>query len=220
MGVSLTPGWRPTIVSVRGQSVPSVPNGVATECVISLPAAQPMPTANYSVVVSISEFSDRVGSAIFEILETRVVSATQFAIRVRHSWTTPLPFSIDYIAVSNTPQGQPHPDATKVGDVSWKPGAFVAAGGWGNYGEDYQTARYRKLITGEVEVQGLVKGGVIGNSIIELPVGYRPSGRLIFAALTDPNVVGRMDVTASGLVIPMAGASGWFSINCKFYADQ
>jgi hypothetical protein len=95
--------------------------------------------------------------------------------------------------------------------------------GWVNYGGSFHEARYRKLPSGLVEVRGLIKDGTTTSLTVlfNLPAGYRPAAQLIFATLNSSNL-GRMDVTAGGDVVFVApsSSSGWFSVNCCFFADQ
>lgn len=95
--------------------------------------------------------------------------------------------------------------------------------GWGNYGGGYAPARFRKLPSGIVIIQGLIQGGSTGSSFpsFVLPAGYRPNGRLIFRPRTNANSASdRLDVDSDGNVIMHTGGTSWFSINCEFYADQ
>jgi hypothetical protein len=90
-------------------------------------------------------------------------------------------------------------------------GAPAFQNGWVNYNSGFSTARFMKTSSGMVIVEGLVMSGTINSAVFTLPVGYRPSGTLIFA----PNSSGtstRLDVTAVGAVWAQAGANGYFSL--------
>lgn len=84
---------------------------------------------------------------------------------------------------------------------------------------EYLGARYRKLPSGLVLVQGLVKDGSPPSVVFVLPAGYRPADRLIFG-LYSLSGAARVDVRGNGEVIVSVGDTGWTSINCQFFADQ
>ena len=93
--------------------------------------------------------------------------------------------------------------------------------GWVNYNGGYQTAAFYKDALGIVHLKGLVTGGTFGaeTAIFQLPVGYRPSLRLLIANQSN-QTIGRVDVRADGYVIANVG-SGWFSLdNIHFKAEQ
>lgn len=94
--------------------------------------------------------------------------------------------------------------------------------GWVNYGGDYSTAGYMKDENGNVFIRGLVRYGTISTTLpmFYLPVGYRPSRKIIRAIVTSPNVMGRLDIAPDGAVIPNAGSNAWFSIEVNFKAEQ
>lgn len=100
----------------------------------------------------------------------------------------------------------------------WKFPAYL--NGWVTYNTDYPPARYRMVDGGLVEVSGLVKSGTIGASVFQLPVGYRPKNRLLFATASN-NAFGRVDVGPDGFVTAMVGNNTWFSIEpVIFTAEQ
>jgi hypothetical protein len=84
--------------------------------------------------------------------------------------------------------------------------------GWATYGAQYSPARYIKDDLGVVHLDGLVQGGTIGASIFTLPAGFRPAYQQIHAAVTNPNTIGRLDITTAGAVLPSTGSNVWFSI--------
>jgi len=92
----------------------------------------------------------------------------------------------------------------------------VLTNGWINFGSGYSTVGYMKDKEGFVHLKGLVKGGGVGgeNCIFVLPFEYRPSeGQRIFMQPTNPNVVGRVDISSgNGCVYPLAVDSGWVSL--------
>ncbi|MCP4712344.1 MAG: hypothetical protein GY869_27295 [Planctomycetes bacterium] len=99
--------------------------------------------------------------------------------------------------------------------------ATVFLNGWIDYGGGYNAAGYFKDSVGVVHLRGLVKSGSVGQVIFTLPVGYRPAGRAIHPVMTYLNVMGRVDITASGEVILIYGSNAWVSLeNITFRADQ
>lgn len=73
-----------------------------------------------------------------------------------------------------------------------------------NYGTEYQVARFRKK-NGVVYVEGLVKGGTNANQrhIFILPVGYRPTKRLVFTVYGGAGAsvsAKRLDVQTNGVL--------------------
>ena len=118
------------------------------------------------------------------------------------------------------------------------PEAWVAptfTNSWVNYGSGFQTAGYRR-IGDVVYLRGLVKLGTLGTSMFTLPVGYRPTGNILLAALvnvkatfntgaastgtahTHPivasEIAGRIDINTSGTVSPTTtGGNGWISLD-------
>lgn len=99
--------------------------------------------------------------------------------------------------------------------------------GWVNYSVDeatgYAHAGYMKDENGNVFIKGLIKSGTISTTlpIFTLPVGYRPSRKIIRAVVCPTaSGMGRLDIAADGGVIPNAGANGYFSIEVNFKAEQ
>lgn len=89
---------------------------------------------------------------------------------------------------------------------------------WTNFGSGFQTARYRRLPSGQVEIQGLVAGGTGPlSTVFTLPVGYRPAAALVFATIAN-NALARLDVEADGDVRwVLGGTNAFLSLNCVFY---
>ena len=94
---------------------------------------------------------------------------------------------------------------------------------WSDYNTGYNTGRYLKTTSGVVTLSGLIaRTGTpsVGETIAILPVGYRPSGTLIFGIATNPNVSGRVDVMSDGRIVYIYGSGTWLSIeNIHFIAD-
>ena len=97
--------------------------------------------------------------------------------------------------------------------------ALPMAAGWVDYASGYTPARYTKTSSGAVMLSGLIRGGSTANGTVlgTLPVGYRPSGSLIFGvAVGAPggDTLGRIDVSANGQIILYATTStGWTSLD-------
>lgn len=93
-------------------------------------------------------------------------------------------------------------------------------GTWVNYDTlTYRGARFWKDPVGLVHIEGLIKSGTINTTAFVLPAGYRPGNALIFASDTNTGH-GRLDIAASGNVLPVSGGTGYFSINCQFKQES
>lgn len=71
---------------------------------------------------------------------------------------------------------------------------------WVNY---FFSTRYRKTSEGLVVIEGVIAGGTLSATAFQLPVGYRP-GATIVAAADSNALIGRVDITTGGDVIPRA----------------
>jgi len=100
--------------------------------------------------------------------------------------------------------------------------------GWHGYNDPlYANARFRKE-GNMVIVHGVVAGGTYSYSsnIFLLPVGYRPSARLIFISTAAQNIHVRVDVLPEGYVqaVGMAGNGenppSWLVLNLRFSVDS
>lgn len=90
---------------------------------------------------------------------------------------------------------------------------------WVTFGGSWATPGYAKAAQGVVYLTGLVRDGLTGDNtvIFTLPVGYRPSERLIFNPnSSEANSLrnGRIDVDVNGAVMvrDMGGINGWLSL--------
>jgi hypothetical protein len=105
--------------------------------------------------------------------------------------------------------------------LSWT--SLTLQNSWGNYNSGYQTAGYRKTTSGVVLLKGLIlrSGTPAGGEIIgTLPVGFRPSGRLIFTASTSPNIGASISVGVDGSITYLTGSGSWLSLeNIRFVPD-
>jgi hypothetical protein len=101
-------------------------------------------------------------------------------------------------------------------------GAPAFQNGWTNYLSGYNTAAFFKDPFGVVHLKGLIQSGkTIPTVAFQLPAGYLPAGRCLFAASTNPNTIGRIDVDVDGSVWVMAGSPGWISLDgLSFRAAQ
>ena len=90
--------------------------------------------------------------------------------------------------------------------------------GWVNYGGSWETAGYRKMPDGRIEIKGLVRSGAFNSFIFTLPVGYRPSVNRIFTAVQGDSTVVRINVASSGGVYTTNASNNSFqSIELSFY---
>lgn len=104
-------------------------------------------------------------------------------------------------------------------DVAWC--ALSFQNGWSNYTTPpYASGSYTKGTDGVVQLKGLVKGGTMGVTIAQLPVGYRPKSQLLIG--TESNALwGAIDIDASGNIIASSGSNVWYSLDgLSFFAEQ
>ena len=87
---------------------------------------------------------------------------------------------------------------------------------WANYSSSYNAAGYYKHLD-RVYLRGLVANGIVGTTIFQLPVGYRPAHRELIATIcTAPNhALARIDVDTSGNVVSMigGGVGNWVALD-------
>lgn len=79
----------------------------------------------------------------------------------------------------------------------------------------YNAAGYWRDREGAVRLRGLIKkptAGVAGETMVVLPVGYRPSRTEIFAVLS-ASALGEVRITAGGLVQFFAGSNAWVTLD-------
>ena len=109
------------------------------------------------------------------------------------------------------------------GSPTWTLVTFT--NGWSNYGGSFYSAAYHKDKLGYVHLRGLVKAGTCGTSIFTLPVGMRPSGRLLIQTISR-ELAARLDISEVGEVVAGGWPGGacnneWFSLdNIQFLAEQ
>ena len=98
---------------------------------------------------------------------------------------------------------------------------------WVSYGAPASIEGYYKDQFNKVLLKGVIKNGTVNiddtgdtNVILILPLGYRPSERIYFAA-TSNNDFGYVRVDPDGKIRAKAGSNTWFSLsNIIFKAEQ
>ena len=86
--------------------------------------------------------------------------------------------------------------------------------GWVDFDVGHNPSGYLKDNQGIVHLRGVVKSGKTdGSSIFILPENYRPSHRTLNTVLTQPNVVGRVDILPDGRVVAVQADSVWLSLD-------
>lgn len=90
---------------------------------------------------------------------------------------------------------------------------------WADYLNSYATHGVTRTKSGLVVLKGLVRYGTTTNGTVigNLPVGYRPAERMLYAVETSANVNGRIDVLPTGDVVIVNGSSSWIAMdNIRF----
>lgn len=90
--------------------------------------------------------------------------------------------------------------------------------GWVNYGFPFTPVGYYKGAQDRVYLRGLVRFGVCGLAIFELPAGYRPEFVTINTTIGESSITGRIDISPAGIVtpVPQGGGGctpGWMSLD-------
>ena len=83
---------------------------------------------------------------------------------------------------------------------------------WVNFGAPFNSVGYYKDPFGIVHLRGMLKSGVAGSTMFNLPVGYRPQAQEVFPSISG-NTIGRVDVATFGDVIMTFGASSFISLD-------
>ncbi|NTW61533.1 hypothetical protein HGB24_02515, partial [Candidatus Saccharibacteria bacterium] len=102
----------------------------------------------------------------------------------------------------------------------WK--NMILQNGWLAYQSGTATPQYTKSSDGIVTLHGLIKSGSTSqcNIIATLPVGYRPSSRLLFGTVANL-AFSRIDLDSAGNIWYCSGSNVWLSLNnLSFYAEQ
>lgn len=115
-------------------------------------------------------------------------------------------------------------NSTQIQDDIWHvvgtTGEPAFANAWVNYDTTFfYSAAFYKDALGIVHLRGLVKTGTIGAAIFTLPVGYRPT-RQVLIGITANNAIGRVDIQATGIVLPSVGNNTFYQLdNVSFKAE-
>lgn len=95
---------------------------------------------------------------------------------------------------------------------------------WANYHVDYYNAGYMKDSNGFVHLRGIVKNGTItsGTSILQLPIGYRPSKKCVFSSIAYNSALCTLIIFNDGyLNISNVPNNTWLTLeNISFMAEQ
>jgi hypothetical protein len=101
--------------------------------------------------------------------------------------------------------------------LSASPWHEIGAGGepafansWANHGSGFETAGFRKLWDGTIELKGVVSNGTIGTTAFTLPTGYRPALTQSFPSMAGAptSTTGRITVNTTGTVAVGENNSG------------
>lgn len=106
-------------------------------------------------------------------------------------------------------------------DTGWQP--LTLQNGWTDYGGSYGPPRYRKLDSGLVILEGLLKDGTTGTTtpMFTLPAGCRPRVNLIMKPNENSGLSNaRVDILPDGRVTAHTVGTGWVSICFTFMASQ
>ena len=99
--------------------------------------------------------------------------------------------------------------------------AFSMENDWITYGSVFGTPRYRR-VNGIVYVEMLVKkaSGTATGTICTLPVGFRPSVKLITCQSMNPSIYSRIDIGSDGQISPIVASISWTGVVASFPAEQ
>ena len=99
---------------------------------------------------------------------------------------------------------------------------------WVNYAAPYGPARFRKLASGLVVMEGLISSGTVNGTAFTLPVGYRPlpqvggatRDRIFHCAMGGSTAAESVRINDLGAVRPsVSQAQSWVDLSgCIFYA--
>lgn len=114
------------------------------------------------------------------------------------------------VAAQNSTETSPYATITTTIPI-WT--SFSLQNGWVDYGNTYAVHAYTRTAQGVVMLKGLIMGGANGTLIGTLPVGYRPSARLLFGTGTNPDVSSRIDILPTGEIYSQGTDPGWLSLD-------
>jgi len=91
---------------------------------------------------------------------------------------------------------------------------------WVNVGSPFESARFRYIeISSVIELQGVIRNGTSGNICFTLPLGYRPTKRIILPAIDSSSTfttnIYRLDIFPTGDILVYGGTS-YKSLYVKF----
>lgn len=118
-----------------------------------------------------------------------------------------------------------------------QPGEPAFLGTWANYPAPYGGARFRKLVSGLVVMDGLIQSGTVATAAFVLPPGYRPAkgangaARVHIFTAAQGGVPANMEsiridtgsgtYTTWGVTPSTAGTPTWVSLNgIQFFAEN
>lgn len=87
----------------------------------------------------------------------------------------------------------------------------VYGGSWVDYGGGWEGVKVFR-VNGVVHLSGLVGGGTAGSTLFTLDYGFRPTGNVLFAVLTNTGV-GRIDINTAGAVSHQSGGNAYLSLS-------
>jgi hypothetical protein len=144
---------------------------------------------------------------------TNIAGATGSTLTI-----TPINMSLNgyqYRAVVTNSGTSVNSDAATLTVYIWQPIPSFNAN-WSNFSTPYAFHGYTKTPSGFVMLKGLIKrsGSITSGEVIgTLPVGYRPSARLIFQTSTsNAGHFARVDVDTTGSILAIAGDPGFLSL--------
>lgn len=88
---------------------------------------------------------------------------------------------------------------------------------WAVYGGGFEEPGFYKDPFNRVHLAGLIKDGSVGDPAFNLPAGYRPRARQILSSVSSGDTAFRIDVLATGDVIPMSGTNTYISLSGLSY---
>jgi Tfp pilus assembly protein PilE len=113
------------------------------------------------------------------------------------------------VAAKNATETSPYATTTTTVPI-WA--TFDLQSNWEDYNNSYATHAFTRTKDGVVMLKGLIRLGTSG-FIGTLPVGYRPSERLIFGTSTNPDQSSRVDILPNGEIHAIAMDAGWLSLD-------
>lgn len=84
--------------------------------------------------------------------------------------------------------------------------------GWVDYGVPYTSAAYTKTSAGVIVLKGMIRTGSVSAPIAILPLGYRPSGYIMFENASNDSG-GRLDVRSDGTISVSIGSNPYLSLD-------